>query len=175
MLIGLYLLGRFGGHPRVDEKIDSALKGLPGDYTIYHFTVPAPHVLVGPAGIWILLPYAQRGVMTFTRKRWRVKNGGFAQSYMSIVGLQGIGRPDLESENEINNVKKHLSKNLSNNDSPAVWAALLLTNEQMEVEAEGAPLPAIKLKQLKDFIRQKAKEKPISAAQLAAVKSALPE
>jgi hypothetical protein len=31
------------------------------------------------------------------------------------------------------------------------------------------------LKQLKDFMRQKAKEKPINQAQLAAVKAALPE
>jgi len=40
---------------------------------------------------------------------------------------------------------------------------------------EDAPLPALKIKQLKDFMRQKAKDKPISAAQLASVKSALPE
>jgi hypothetical protein len=33
----------------------------------------------------------------------------------------------------------------------------------------------MRLKQLKDFLRQKAKEKPISQVQLAAVKAALPK
>jgi hypothetical protein len=175
MLIGLYFVNRFGGNPRIDEKIDSALKGLPGDYTIYHFKTPAPHLLVGPAGIWVLIPYRQRGIMTYTKNRWRVKNGGFAQTYMSIFGLEGIGRPDLEAENEINSVKKHLVKNLSENDTPEVRATLLFTNEQMEIQVEGAPLPAMKLKQLKDFMRQKAKEKPLRQIQLTAIKSALPE
>jgi hypothetical protein len=175
MLIGLYFVTRFGGHPRVDEKIDAALKGLPGDYTIYHFKAPAPHVLVGPAGIWALIPYRQRGTMTYTKNRWRVKNGGFSQTYMSIFGLEGIGRPDLEAENEINDIKKHLVKNLSENETIEVRAALLFTNEEMQIQAEGAPLPALKLKQLKDFIRQKAKEKPLGQTQLAAIKSALPE
>ena len=41
--------------------------------------------------------------------------------------------------------------------------------------AEGAPLPALKVDQLKGFFRQKTKEKPITSAQLAAVKAALPE
>jgi hypothetical protein len=52
---------------------------------------------------------------------------------------------------------------------------LIFINEQMDIQAEGAPTPALKLKQLKDFLRQKAKERPISHTQLAAVKAALPE
>ena len=175
MLIAMYLGNRFGGNPSVDKKIDSALKGLPGDYTIYHHKAPASHLLVGPAGIWVLIPYHQRGIMTFTKNRWRIKNGGFSQSYMSIFGLEGIGRPDLQAENEINTVKKQLAKSPSEIDISKIQAALLFTNEQMEIQVEDAPLPALKIKQLKDFIRQKAKEKPISQTQLAAIKSALPE
>jgi len=175
MLIGSNLVKRYGGMPRVDEKIDSALKGLPGDYAIYHFSLPTQHLFVGPSGFWILLPYHQRGVMAYSKNRWQIKNGGFSQSYMSIFGLDGIGRPDLEAEDKIKSVKKHLAKILNGIDIPEVRAALLLTNEQMEIQAEGAPIPAIKLKQLKEFMRQKAKEKPISTTQLAAIKSALPE
>ena len=43
------------------------------------------------------------------------------------------------------------------------------------IQAADAPVPALKLKQLKDFLRQKAKEKPISHVQLVAVKAVLPE
>jgi len=175
MLIGQYLGKRYGGIPRPDEKIDSALKGLPGDYVVYHFKTSVAHLLVGPAGIWALIPYNQRGLVTYTKNRWRVSKGGFAQAYMTIFGLEGIGRPDFEAENEIAKIKKHLVKSLDETEIPEIKAALLFTNEQIEIQSKDAPIPALKLKQLKDFFRQKAKEKPISQTQLVAVKAVLPE
>ena len=54
-------------------------------------------------------------------------------------------------------------------------AALVFMNDEVELQVEGAPLPALKLKQLKDFIRQKAKERPLGQITLASIKSALPE
>ena len=173
--IGMYMGNRWGRSPRPDENLDAGLKGLPGDYTLYHFMTPASHLLVGPAGIWTLIPYRQRGVVTYSKNRWRVVKGGALQAYMSIFGQEGIGRPDTEAEGEIKEVKKLLAKSLGENEVPEVQAALVFMNEQVEIQAEGAPLPAMKLKQLKDFLRQKAKERPISQVKLVAVKAALPE
>ncbi|HLA05825.1 MAG TPA: hypothetical protein VJ022_00155 [Anaerolineales bacterium] len=173
--VGMYLGNRWGRSPRPDEKIDASLKGLQNDFTIYHFTAPASHLLVGPAGVWVLLPYRQRGRVSYTKNRWRVGNGGFLQMYMSIFGQEGIGRPDLEADGEMKAVQKLLSKSFNENNIPNVQAALIFMNEAVEIQSEGAPLPALKLKQLKEFMRQKAKEKPISAVQLAGIKSALPE
>jgi len=173
--IGMYMGNRWGRSPRPDEKIDAGLKGLPGDYTIYHFVTPASHLLVGPAGIWTLLPYRQRGVVTYTKNRWRVGSGGFLQAYMSIFGQEGIGRPDLEAEGEIITIHKLLAKKLNEGEIPEVQAVLVFMNDDADLQVEGAPLPAMKLKQLKDFMRQKGKEKPLGQVQLAAIKSALPE
>src|SRR5262245_1664128 len=39
--IGMYMGNRWGRSPRPDEQLDAALKGLPGDYAIYHFIAPA--------------------------------------------------------------------------------------------------------------------------------------
>ncbi|HNQ93616.1 MAG TPA: hypothetical protein PKK96_14535 [Anaerolineales bacterium] len=173
--VGLYFVNRYGGKPRMDERLDAALKGLPGDFTIYHFTTPASHLLVGPAGVWALLPYRLRGAIEFRKNRWRVRGGGFLQAYMSIFGQEGIGRPDIEAEHEVGKIKNLLAKHFDENESPEVNSALVFTNEQIEIQAEGAPLPALKVDQLKGFFRQKTKEKPITSAQLAAVKAALPE
>jgi hypothetical protein len=173
--IGMYFGNRWGRSPRPDEKIDAALKGLSGDFSIYHFMTPASHLLVGPAGIWTLIPYRQRGVVTYQKNRWRIGGGGFLQAYMSIFGQEGIGRPDLEAEAEIKAVKKLLSKSLAENEIPDVQAALLFLHEDVEIQVEDAPVTAMKIKQIKDFMRQKAKEKPITPVQLAAVKAAFPE
>jgi hypothetical protein len=171
--VGMYLGNRWGRSPRPDEKIDASLKGLQNDFSIYHFKAPAPHLLVGPAGIWVLLPYRQRGVVTYTKNRWRVGNGGFLQMYMSIFGQEGIGRPDLEADGEIRAVQKLLSKTFDGNNLPNVQAALIFVNEAVEIQAEDAPLPAMKLKQLKDFMRQKAKENKVSAFVLDQIKTTL--
>jgi len=173
--VGMYMGNRYGRSPRPDEILDAGLKGLPGDYAIYHYVTPVSHLLVGSAGIWTLIPYRQRGVVTYTKNRWRVGGGGFAQAYMSIFGQEGIGRPDLEAESGIEAMKKLLGKSLSENEIPDVQVVLIFTNDAAEIQAEGAPLPALKTKQLKEFIRKKAKEKPIGQIQLAAVKAALPE
>src|SRR5512136_863354 len=52
--IGMFFSNRWGRSPRPDEQLDSALKGLPGDTVLYHYMSPVPHLLVGPAGVWIL-------------------------------------------------------------------------------------------------------------------------
>ena len=173
--IGMYMGNRWGRSPRPDENLDAGLKGLPGDYTIYHFVTPSSHLLVGPAGIWALIPYRQRGIVTYTKNRWRVGKGGALQTYMSIFGQEGIGRPDMEAEGEINEMRKLLAKSLSENEIPLIQAALIFMNEPVEIQAEGAPIPVMKLKHLKDFLRQRAKERPISQTQLVAVKTALPQ
>lgn len=171
--IGMYMGNRWGRSPRPDEKIDAGLKGLPGEFTIYHFITPAPHVLVGPAGIWVLLPHRQRGVVTYSKDRWRISNGGFLQSYMSIFGQEGIGRPDLEAESEIAAINKLLSKSFDENDIPNIQAALIFMHEQVDLQVEDAPFPAMKLKQLKDFMRQKAKEVKLPASLTEKINAAL--
>jgi hypothetical protein len=173
--VGLYFVNRYGGRPRMDEKLDAALKGLPGDFTMYHFMTPTSHLLAGPAGVWVLLPHRQRGVVAFTKNRWRVTKGGVLQAYMSIFGQEGIGRPDVEAEYEVKAVQKVLAKKFGEDALPNIRPILVFTSESVEIEANDAPIPAVKLKQLKEFMRQRAKEKPISPTQLAAVKAALPQ
>jgi hypothetical protein len=173
--IGMYMGNRFGRSPRPDEKLDAGLKGLQNEFSIYHYTTPASHLLVGPAGIWVLLPYHQRGQATFSKNRWKMSGGGFLQSYMRIFGQENLGRPDVEAENEISAIRKYLAKQMEESEIPEIKGMMVFTNEGVEIEGGDAPIPAMKVKQIKDFFRQKVKEKPITQAQLAAVKAVLPE
>ena len=59
--VGIYYSNRFGRSPRPDETLDSALKGLDNQYALYHYQSPVTHLLVGPSGIWILIPFSQKG------------------------------------------------------------------------------------------------------------------
>ena len=173
--IGMYFGNRWGRSPRPDERLDAGLKGLHKDFNIYHWTTPVSHLLVGPAGIWVLLPYHQKGNVTYRKDRWKMGGGGFLQGYMRIFGQEGIGRPDLEAETEINSIHKALAKELEDDEIPEINAVLVFTTEGVEIDAEDTPIPALPVKKLKNFIRERAKEKPITDEALEKVKAVLPE
>jgi hypothetical protein len=173
--IGIYMGNRYGRSPRPDEKLDAGLKGLQNEFYMYHYTTPASHLMVGPAGIWLLFPYHQRGQVTFKKNRWQMKGGGFLQSYMRIFGQESIGRPDIEIDSDTRAIRKYLAKQMDESEIPEINALLVFTSDDVEIEVADSPIPAMKLKQIKEFFRQKAKEKPIRQLQLAAIKAALPE
>ncbi len=174
--MGIYFTNRWGRSPRPDETIDKSLKGLGREYIMYHFVTPVSHLLVGPAGIWAIIPYHQSGTITYEKKRWRAKGGGFAQSYLRFFGQENIGRPDLEAEAEIDSAKRYLRRVLpEGTEIPQISAALLFANPKVELKVDESPLPAMLPKDLKDFLREKGKENPIGELTLEAIHKALPK
>ena len=167
--VGMYMGSRWGRSPRPDEKLDGGLKGTHAEFTLYHYATPAAHLLVGPAGVWTLLPYHQRGKIFFEKNRWKMKGGGFLQGYMRIFGQEGIGRPDIDAENEVLTTKRFFSKNMDETNIPEVKAVLVFTNDEVELDKGDSPIPAIKLKQLKEFVRQNSKNRVLTSAQIAEI------
>jgi hypothetical protein len=161
--VGMYMGNRWGRSPRPDEKIDSGLKGLHSEFNMYHYSTPASHFLLGPAGAWVLLPYHQRGRVEFKNNRWRLSGGGLLQGYMRIFGQEGLGQPHADAKSEVSSLQKFLEKRLDPADVPEVQALVVFTNDDIELQANEAPIPVLKLKQLKDFMRQHSKNRVISS------------
>jgi len=174
--VGMYYGNRWGRSPRPDQVIDDSLKGLGRDFTVYHYITPASHLLVGPAGIWILLPFFQSGVITYEKKRWRSKGGGFIQGYLRIFGQENIGRPEIESKVEIESASRYLTRLLPEGTKlPEIKAVLIFTNPKAVLKVEDAPTPALVVGQVKDFMREKVKTNPISEEMLSLISNALPK
>jgi hypothetical protein len=160
--IGLSFGNRWGRHPRPDELIDQGLKGLSDQYSIYHFTTPAAHLLVGPSGLWIILPYYQTGKIVYEKNRWKQKGGGYMQRYLRIFGQEGLGRPDLEASEEVNSLERFFQKNIPDVEFEKPNVVIVFVNERAELEVEDAPILTLPVKQLKNTIRKTAKTKPLS-------------
>jgi hypothetical protein len=174
--VGIHFTNRWGHNPRPDEIVDKSLKGLGREFTVYHYVTPVSHLLVGPAGIWTIMPNFQGGVIAYDKKRWKAKGGGVLQSYMRLFGQENLGRPDLESDAEIDSAKRYLKKVLpEGTEIPQVNSLLLFANPKVELKVEGAPLPALTPKDLKDFLREKTKDKAIGELTLDTVRKALPQ
>jgi hypothetical protein len=146
--VGIYFGNRWGRHPRMDERLTAALKGLTKDYTLYHFITPVNHLLVGPAGIWIIEPYYQRGKIVYEGNKWKQKGGGLLLGYLKIFAQEGLGRPDLEVQADIDSLASALKKALGE-DIPPVNAVLVFTDERAELAVENARLPTMKIRQAK--------------------------
>jgi hypothetical protein len=174
--VGIYYGNRWNRKPRPDEVIDRSLKGMGREYVIYQYVTPAAHLLLGPAGAWILLPYFQSGTVSYTKNRWRIKGGGFTQWYMRIFGQENLGRPDVDAAAEMRAVAAYLEKRVPDGvEIPEIKAALMFFHPGAELKLDEAPLPALAPANLKDFLKEKAKEKPIGPVTLAAIQDVLPK
>lgn len=176
--VGIYFTNRWGRRPRPDELLNQALKGFDNKYSLYHYSTPASHLFVGPAGIWVFLTRHQRGVITFSKGRWRLKGGGFLQAYLRIFAQENLGRPDLELMNEISNVQRYLGQHLTEANIPPIDAALVFVNENAEIQISEDDNPAastLQINKLKDFLRKAAKGKPVSLDKIQEIQEALPQ
>ena len=54
-------------------------------------------------------------------------------------------------------------------------AALLFVHPQVQLDVDGAPLPALTPKDIKDFLKEESKSKPITATTLDLIRQALPQ
>lgn len=152
--IGIFYSNRWGRSPRPDEMINQSLKGLDDQYSLIHYQSPASHLLIGPSGIWTLLPYYQGGTITFSKGRYHQKGGGF---FMKLFGQENLGRPELEAEGQISDIRRQLEKRMEPDAIPPIQAALIFTNPKATLEVEESPYPVITPKKIKDIVRKKNK------------------
>jgi hypothetical protein len=133
-----------------------------------------PHLLVGPSGIWVLIPYTVKGLITYDEKklRWKQKGGNF---YLKFFAQEGLGRPDLDALGLIKDAEKYIAENLKDFAHPQIQAALVFTSEKVSVEATNAPVPTLPAGKLKDFFRKKAKEEPAPVETIKLLQAALPK
>ena len=153
--LGMFYSNRFGREPRLDQQIDNSLKGLDDLFALYHYVTPVSHLLVGPAGLWIIFPYNHRGLISYNEKksRWKRKGGNF---YLNLFGQQSIGNPTKEIESEIKRLERDLAK-IPEFEIPEIKSALIFTHPEVIIEAENAPFPTLHAGQLKKLIRKEAK------------------
>lgn len=169
-----YYINRFGRRPRLDQHVANSLKGLSNDFTLYQYNTPASHLLVGPAGVWAILPYYQRGTIVYEGNRWKQKGGGMAFTYMKIFAQEGLGRPDLDLESNLTGIQDFLQKKLNGN-TPEVNAVLLFVDKRAELDADDSPVPTLRPAEMKTLIRKAAKQQPLPQAEIQRIKAILPQ
>jgi hypothetical protein len=122
---------------------------------------PVSHLLVGPAGVTCLIPLHQAGSISYdsNKNRWKQSGGNF---FMKTFGGESLGRPENEAKYSVEDAIKFLSKNEIDITPFVPEALLVFTNEKATIMAEESPVSAVQAAKLKDYLRKKGKEKPMS-------------
>lgn len=157
--VSVYMQVHWGKSPRPDEFLTAQLKGLDDKYTLYIYTAPLPFLLVSTNGIWGLITYHQEGTITYSKDKWHQKGGN---TFRKLFGSDKLGRPDLDHQNQIANYTRGFAKLAPGMDLPPLSTALVFTYPTVSIDAEYAPIPTIPIKKLKDLVRKKSKNEPIT-------------
>lgn len=172
--VGIFFGNRWGRSPRPDETLSHALKGLDDKYTLYHYMTVASHLLVGPAGVWVLLPYQQQGSITYDQAKNRLHQKG-GNWYMKMFAQESIGRPDQEAASSIQEMEKFIKKETEIPGLPEPEAIIVFVNPKANVNASEAHVPTLHVEKLKDFIRGQAKRDPAPLDSIRVFQQMLPE
>lgn len=138
-----------------DMVFNSVLKRLGNEYTIYHFITPVNHLLVGPAGIWILVPKFNRGIVNYNekRKQWRLTRDSVLRKVFFFMG-EGLGNPKRDILSQADSLDRYLTKRWTLEENPHVQAALVMIHPETKVDADNAPIPTMHATELRAFIRE---------------------
>jgi hypothetical protein len=150
--IGIYLAHRYARSPRPDEVLDQAVKPVGRNSRIYHFVLPAPHVLLAPAGPIVFNLKYQSGDIYADGDKWRQKGIGFRRFF----GQEGLGNPAKETEKMIANLAGFIRENAPGVDEVPIGALIVFTSKDIKnLDVKGSSIPAMHYSKVKGFLKQK--------------------
>ncbi len=163
--LGIPMRNRWDRHPRTDELLDRALKGLDARFAIFHYSLGASHAVSCPAGIFALLPRFEDGAVEYRDGKWqrtvqrrgRLRRGG-------VRRIEGLDRQALAEAHRLHN---RLLKRLGQADLPPVDTLVVFLHSAAEIRSDGAPTRVVHLKKLKETLRRLPKGQALSDSQLA--------
>jgi len=172
--ISIYLANKWGRSPRPDEIIEQSLKGLNDQYTLYNYNSGVSHLLVGPAGVWIIKPYHQFGTISFNSDKNRYEQKGGANFIAKLFGQEGLTDILRESKNALRDFEAYIKKqNLNIDIKPKV--VNVFYSEKADVIAKNAPEITLHANKLKDMVRSQAKTLVIKDDKINQIRQQLPD
>ncbi|MDP2965681.1 MAG: hypothetical protein Q8N39_06540 [Pelolinea sp.] len=172
--ISIYLANKWGRSPRPDEIIGLSLKGLNDQYTLYNYNTGVPHLLVGPAGVWIINPYHQIGIITYNSGKNRYEQKGGANFIAKLFGQESLSNIEKESKIARRVFEDYKKKNnISFDVEPKI--VNIFFSEKADVNAKNAPEITIHSDKLKEMFRSQAKLNLLRDEKINQIRSQLPD
>lgn len=147
--------------PRPEAVLATNLKGLSTRSTIYHYTLPARHVLISPQGVFCFILRPQDGSFVINGNRWS-KKGSFLSKFLTFFRQDTIGRPDLEALREATTLQRLIDQVAPESDV-RVEPVIIFSSPSVSLEVVQSDIPVLygdprQKPNLKTFLRDRRKQ-----------------
>jgi hypothetical protein len=168
--VGLYLAHRYLRNPRPDEVLDQALRKVARQGRMYHYLLPASHVLLTPAGpIAFVLKY-QTGRISVEGDRWRQRGVSILRRFFS---QESLGNPTKEAEREVRALAGYISREAPQLEEVPIGAIIVFTSKNVaDLDLAGSDIPAMHHTKLRGYLRQQGQGEPLPRADYEALRAA---
>ena len=169
---GISLTHRYSASPRPDEVLDDAVKSVARDGRMYHYLLPAPHVLLTKAGPIVFILKYQTGNISAVGDKWRQTGIGFRRFF----GQEGLGNPAKDAEKMITSLANYIRENAEEVKEVPVGAMIVFTSNNIgDLSVAEANFPAMHYSKVKGYLRQKKDSKSLPSSDYAALQRAFDE
>ncbi|WP_322800431.1 nuclease-related domain-containing protein [Thermoflexus sp.] len=170
--IGIYYIHRFVRPDRPEAALTQALKGLDDRYVLYHYMLPAEHVLVGPDGVRTFVVKWQRGEIRCRNDRWSQPMGLFRR-FLRWMAQDTLGNPTREAQLEAEALRRHLARQLDGREVP-IQPVIVFTHPEARLDVEGSSIPVVHARKLKEWLRKEARQSALPRDLQEALRRILP-
>ena len=152
--IGNRQMNRWVNEPRADQVLSRALRGFDDKHYLYHYILPADHVLLAPYGLFVIKAKGVEGRIRCLKDRWQ-------RDFSLLRLLRGfapepLGNPTKETRREMERLTEYIAQRLPG-EEVEVKGMIIFTHPQLQLEVGGATLPTMWLKGLKSYLRKAAR------------------
>ena len=169
--VGLYLSHRYLRRPRLDQVLDKAAgKFARKDGRLYHYLLPAPHVLLLPVGIVVLVAKYQSGRISVQGDRWTQGGVGMRRFF----GREGLGNPTREAEAQAARMTAMIQEVAPTAADVPVLPVIVFTTPNLDtLDLKESRIPATHAAKLGPVLRQQTQAlKPLPKADYDALRAA---
>jgi hypothetical protein len=153
---GQIFLRRFGPRSRVDGILSQTLKGLDRRYTLLAFpsTKLPDNILVGPAGIQVIVVRPQDGAISCRANQWSRDAGSGLKRISAMFGGSPFGDPSQDVAKGIEKIRARLSeRGIPEGNQPPIEGIIVFTNPRAKLRIDGCTYPVTGLKGLRSNVR----------------------
>jgi len=151
---GITFLNRWGRHPRPDEIIDTALKGLDDRYAVFHYGLGTDHLVTGPSGIYAIFSRNDDGEILYQDDQfWQVRPRGGLLRRGGRSELRDLAR---EAGRQVDSAKSALRRRLDEADEMDITPMTVFVSDAASVKTgpEVGSQVVLHRSKLKDWLRR---------------------
>jgi hypothetical protein len=149
--VGTMNMNRWVREPRADQALAQGLKGFDDRYVLYSYSLPVPHVLLSPVGLFVLTAMGQDGTIHYDGNKFR-RDFSLGRLFR-FMAEEGLGRPLAEAEREVETLRQYVAEREVAEDVE-IQNVVVFYNPRAELDVSDAPVPIVDPKGLKKAIRK---------------------